>query len=208
MKQNAPVAVLLAIVSASIGLGAWAGTSQPEHPAQPLPTPFPEARYREMSARSPFAIATAPVAAAAATPDFAAQLYVTGVADIGGDDFVSIKTRQPQDGQPVEVFLEVGGTSDDGVKVERVKWSDEMGKTTVDVSKAGERATLAFDEDTIKTAAAPGPVAAQPRIRLPMQPVPARPVGLPIQNMPTRRVRLFPPQMPPEAAPAEAQDSN
>jgi hypothetical protein len=170
MKRNVPEAGVAVIASGLIVLGAWAGTPQSAHPAGPLPTPFPEARYQQLSARSPFALASAPVAAAAATPDFAAQLYVTGVADIGGDDFVSIKTRQPQDGKPAEVFLEVGGTTGDGMKVERVKWSDQMGKTTVDVSKAGEKATLAFDEDTVKTAppVQPGaPVARTMMVRLP-----------------------------------------
>lgn len=156
---------LLAFVSGLMGLEAWAGTSQP---AQPLPTPFPEARYQRMSARSPFAIATASSAPTAApTPGFAAQLYVDGVAHVGSTDFVAIKSRDP-DKQSV-IFLEVGESSRDGMKVERVKWSDEMGKSTVDVSKAGEKATLIFDEAQMKTiAVAP----AQPLLRLPGVTVP------------------------------------
>jgi hypothetical protein len=98
-----------------------------------------------MVARSPFSVATvAGVCARTATPDFAAQLYVDGVAHVGQTDFVAIKSRDPA--QASTIFLEVGKSAEDGMKVERVKWSDQIGKSTVDVSKGGEKATLIFDE--------------------------------------------------------------
>jgi hypothetical protein len=129
-----------------------------------------------MSARSPFAVSTATAAAAAATPGFAAQLYVDGVAHVGKTDFVAIKSRDPS--QQDVIFLEVGKSTDDGLKVEGVKWSDEMGKSTVDVSKGGEKATLEFDEQTVKTpTAAPIPT----QVRLPMLPG-GRPINFPPQN--------------------------
>jgi hypothetical protein len=151
--------------------------------ATPLPTPFPEARYQQMSTRSPFAVATASAPAAAApTPGFASQLFVDAVAHVGKSDFAAIKSRDPD--QPNVMFLEVGKTNRDGLKVERINWSNEMGKSTVDVSKAGERATLEFDEQTVKTAAAapPGPpgMPGPPGIRLP--PMPGRPPNFPMQN--------------------------
>jgi hypothetical protein len=124
---------------------------------QPLPTPFPETRYQQMTTRSPFAIATA-AAAPAATPGFASQLYIDGVAHIGQTDYVAIKSRDPD--KPTTMFLEVGGTSQDGMKIESVQWSPEMGRSTVDVVKSGERATLGFDEQTIKTPAGAAPVPA------------------------------------------------
>jgi hypothetical protein len=174
MKSILPGLVALGL------LGAWAA-SQPPAPATPLPTPFPEARYQQMTAKSPFAVASASAEATAApTPGFAAQLYVTGVARVGDKDFVAIKTRDPQEGKPAVQFLEVGGTTEEGIKVESVKWSDETGKSTVDVSKAGERATLAFDEDTIKAGAGNGPMPGQPGgIRLPVMPG-VRPIGFPV----------------------------
>jgi len=142
----------------------------------PLPAPFPEVRYRQMSERSPFAVATATAPASGApTPGFAAQLYVDGVARVGQTEFVAIKNRSPDEGKPAVEFLEVGESGTDGLKVDRIKWSDEMGKSTVDVSKDGERATLAFDEDAIaKSAAAAQPgmggAMMQNPVRMPMMP--------------------------------------
>ncbi len=191
MKRILSRAPVLALVSSLAAVVAWAEA--------PLPLPFPEARYQQMSARSPFAIATASAAATAApTPGFAAQLYVDGVAHVGTTDFVAIKSRDPD--QPTVVFLAVGGTSTDGLKVERVAWSNEMGKSTVDVSKGGEKATLEFDEQTIKSAAvatAPN----QPGIRMPMMPGQGRPPNFQGPNgMPFNR--FAPPQPGQPAGPA------
>ena len=139
MKLLKPRAGFFALASSLIGLGAWAATSQP------LPTPFPEGRYERMRAKSPFAVASASGAAtAAATPGFATQLYVDGVAHVGKTDFVAIKSRDP--GKPLSIFLEVGKSTEDGMKVESVKWSDQMGKSTVEVSRNGEKAVLEFDQ--------------------------------------------------------------
>jgi hypothetical protein len=133
---------LLVLGPGLLGLAARADS------LQPLPTPFPEARYRQMSAKSPFAVATAASAPAAApTPGFAAQLYVDGVAHLAQTDFVAIKSRDPENKSVI--FLEVGESTEDGMKVERVQWSAEMGRSTVDVTKAGEKATLLFDQQQI-----------------------------------------------------------
>jgi hypothetical protein len=126
---------------------AWVvalGAGVPGARAGVLPTPYPEGRYREMCARSPFAVSTAASAVAAATPGFAAQLFVDGVAHVGASDFVAIKSRDLEKG--AAVLVEVGQSTEDGVKIERVRWSNETGKSTVDVSKGSERATLIFDE--------------------------------------------------------------
>jgi hypothetical protein len=179
MKRFLAWAILPVGIAAAIA--AAPATAPAPAAAQPLPTPYPEARYSQMSAKSPFAVATA-VATAAPTPDFAAQLYVDGVVNINGTDFAAIKSRASD--QPLSLFLAVGKTSDDGLKVERVKWSDEIGKSTVDVSKNGERATLAFDQDTIKTAGSqPGmPQPGGPGIRLPSLPGQGRPMNFPMQG--------------------------
>jgi len=147
MKYRAPRAEILAAATGLMGLGAWAGT------AQPLPTPFPEMRYERMSSKSPFAVASATsLAKGAPTPGFASQLYVDGVAHVGQVDFVAIKSREPD---TPTIFLEVGQSAKDGMKVERVQWSDRMGKSTVEVSKGGEKATLLFDEQVLAKATAP-----------------------------------------------------
>ncbi|HEX4084131.1 MAG TPA: hypothetical protein VHY22_04410 [Chthoniobacteraceae bacterium] len=153
-------------VALASSLGAW-GATQPQPQPLPLPTPFPEARYRDMSARSPFAIATAPASSTAApTPGFAANLYVDGVVQVGKSDFVAIKSRDP-DKQNV-LFVEVGQKSQDGIKVDSIHWSDVMGKTTVDVSKGGEKATLSFDEAQLAKNAAAS--AGSTSVRMPARP--------------------------------------
>jgi len=165
MKRSAPWNELLVLGSGLMGLGAWASfaaAGSSAQPVQPLPTPYPKARYERMSAKSPFTVASAP-AAAAATPGFAAQLYVDGVAHVGNIDFVAIKSRDPD--QKSVIFLEVGKSTDDGIKIDAVQWSPETGKSTVDVSKGGEKATLNFDQSTITANTAQPMIFGQPNLR-------------------------------------------
>jgi hypothetical protein len=129
---------------------AIAAFADPPQSPQPMPTPFPQARYQQLIAKSPFAVPTVTAAAPAATPDFAMQLYVQGVAHMGAKDFVAIKSRDLN--KPVTLFVAVGDSTSDGMRVDGIRWSDVSGKSTVDVSKAGEKATLEFDEATLKSA--------------------------------------------------------
>ena len=141
MKITGPRVGIAALIAGMMGVSARGDS------AQPLPTPYPAARYGPMSARSPFAVASAPAASTAApTPGFAANLYIDGVAQVDQTNYVVIKSRDPD--KPA-IFLAVGESAPDGMKVERIRWSDDTGKSTVDVTKNGERATLAFDEAQI-----------------------------------------------------------
>ena len=196
--RNLPWAPVLAV---ACGLTCLAAMPQP---VSPLPTPFPENRYQQMSTRSPFAVATA-TAQAAPTPGFAAQLYVDGIAHAGGTDFVGIKSRDPD--QPNTIFLEVGKSTPDGMKIERVIWSDQLGKSTVEVTKAGEKATLNFDEATIKTASTSSAVVPGGPIHLPTLPG-GRPMNFPMQSgQPQFTNRFFqPPQQ--QAGPGVIGDNN
>jgi len=187
-------------LAALTGLICWgAAPAAPQPEAGALPTPYPETRYQLMSGRSPFAVATS-TATAAPTPGFAAQLYVDGVAHALGTDFVAIKSRD-QD-KPEVYFLEVGESSKDGMKVERVAWSDQMGKSTVDVSKGGERATLEFDEATVHSGGTgPGP-GLPGMVRLPTLPMgQGRPMNFPAQGngQPQFNNRFFQPPTGPTA---------
>ena len=119
----------------------------------------------------------------------AAQLYLNGLANIDGKDFVAIKSKDPE--KPAPLFLEVGGTSDSGMRVDAIHWNDDMSKTSVDISQGADKATIKFDEAQLKTATPqPGPagVPNPPGIRLPTLPgqQQPRPIGFP-QN------RLFQP---------------
>jgi len=180
MKRNASIAVVLAPLCGLAGLAAWAGP-------QALPTPFPEARYARMSKRSPFAVATAAATPAAAAPGFAAQLFVDGVAHYGDTDYVGIKSRDLD--KPVAIFVAVGTTTEDGLKVERVQWSDETGKSTVEVSKGGEKATLEFDESQQEKngAAMPMDMPARMRQQYLRQPIQLPPGFQPMHLMPGGR---------------------
>ncbi|MGA3170392.1 MAG: hypothetical protein ABSE62_05210 [Chthoniobacteraceae bacterium] len=157
MNRTVPQAGFLALSASIAGLLCLAAHADSAHP---LPTPFPAARYQRMSIRSPFAVATAAAPVGAPAPGFASQLYVDGVAVIGEKDYVAIKSR---DTDKPAIFLEVGESTQDGMKVESIRWSDQTGRSTVDVSKNGEKATLEFDETTIQKDATA--VAAPPMYR-------------------------------------------
>jgi len=148
MKRRLSPAAILTPTWALAGVAAFASLHAAPRQPQPLPTPFPAARYEQMTQKSPFAVATSTAPPAAATPDFASQLYVDGVAHFGQTDYVAIKSRDAS--KPVAMFVAVGASTVDGMHVDAIRWSDQLGKSTVDVSKAGEKATLQFDEATLK----------------------------------------------------------
>ncbi|MGA3169724.1 MAG: hypothetical protein ABSE62_01815 [Chthoniobacteraceae bacterium] len=173
--MSRPAVAFLALAFC-IGLAAYAA---PMQPASPLPTPFPETRYRQMSQKSPFAVATAVAAAPAPTPGFASQLYINGIARVGDVYYVAIKSRDGDPNKPT-MLLQIGQPSPDGMEVKSVNWSDVVGKSTVDVTKDGEDATLAFDEDQIEKGATPD--TDQQGIRYPGMPNGPRQIRFPIQN--------------------------
>ena len=150
-----------------------------------------------MSEKSPFAVASITAnPGPAPTPGFAAQLYVNGVARVGKTDYVAIKSRDtPDPGKPSVIFLEVGKSTPDGMRVERLNWSDQTGKSTVDVIKNGEKATLVFDAEVLKSApTVQSLVPGQPGVRLPALPGQPR-IGFPIQNGPFNRPGYQQPQL-------------
>src|SRR5438093_2702329 len=67
---------------------------QPARGAAEIPAPWPKARYEKMIAASPFAPAT-PVAKPAAA-GFAANLHVSGIAQIGDQNLVMIASNDQQ----------------------------------------------------------------------------------------------------------------
>jgi hypothetical protein len=176
---------IISCVSLLIG-SSLAGLSTSSATPQPLPSPFPETRYQQMTVKSPFAVATAAVAPAA-TPGFASDLYVDGVAHVGNTDYVAIKSRDPT--KPVAIFLEVGESTGDGIKVEHVTWSEDMGKSTVDVTKDGAKATLIFDEQTVKVAGRGAEIAANAAGGADQEPEAPRPIDGPYAHPPIRRIR-------------------
>jgi hypothetical protein len=131
-----------------------------------VPAPYTFARYQAMLDRSPFAVATA-VAAPAATPNFAKDLYIANAAHSKDGDFVTIASSADKN---FKKYLS-GNTPDDGYSITNVEWSDKVGATKVTIAKDGQTATLTFNEALLKqtsVAAAPQqPQVQQPQMQQP-----------------------------------------
>src|SRR6266566_6357073 len=137
-----------------------------------LPPRFNFDRYSRMVDHSPFAIATA-VAAPAATPDFAKDLYVANAARLPEGDMATIASSSDQN------FKKYLNTKEpvDGYGIASIEWSDRVGATKVTISKDGKFATLTFNQALLAQQAppnappAPGqmppsvPLAPQTRVR-------------------------------------------
>jgi hypothetical protein len=106
-----------------------------------LPAQFNFDRYSKMVDKSPFAIATA-VAAPAATPDFAKDLYIANAARSPDGDMVTLASTSDHNfkkylttKQPV-----------DGYSLANIEWSDKVGETKVTIGKDGNFATITFNQ--------------------------------------------------------------
>ncbi len=176
-------------------------------------------RYSAMLNRSPFAVATA-VAAPAATPNFARDLYVANAAHTADADYVTIISSGDKN---LKQYLSTKGPNEDGYTISNIQWSDKPGETKVTISKDGQFATLPFNQ-ALLTPNAPPPTAAPPGVGVPPAPgVPVQPnqsnipkpnIPLPGTPIPTPHVRgviqrnpaAQPPGATPYAPPASAED--
>jgi len=174
MKYSVTVATLLAVAGAIY--------SQAE---DVLPPQYSFDRYSKMMDQSPFAIATA-VAAPAATPDFAKDLYIANAARSQDGDLVTLASTADHN------FKKYLTTKEpvDGYSVASIEWSDKVGQTKVTISKDGNFATLTFNQ-ALLSQAAPGGAMARP-LPAPAPPVP-NPAGVPNAHAPK-----LPPNVPPE----------
>ena len=140
--------------------------------ADDVPKSFEFGRYQAMLDRSPFAIATA-VAAPAATPNFAKDLYVANAARSKDGDMVTIASSADKN---IKLYLTTNEPKD-GYSITNIEWSDRVGATKVTISKDGQTATLTFNEALLRQ-----PIAAAPNLQ-PQQPqVQAQPVVPPPTN--------------------------
>jgi hypothetical protein len=138
-----------------------------------------------MMDQSPFAIATA-VAAPAATPDFAKDLYIANAARSQDGDLVTIASTADHN------FKKYLTTKEpvDGYSVASIEWSDKVGQTKVTISKDGNFATLTFNQ-ALLSQASPGGAMARPL------PAPAMPNSIP-GGVPNAHAPKLPPNVPPE----------
>ena len=153
--------------------------------ADVLPPQYNFDRYSKMMEQSPFAIASA-VAAPAATPDFAKDLYIANAARSQDGDLVTLASTTDHN------FKKYLSTKEpvDGYSIASIEWSDKVGQTKVTISKDGNFATLTFNQ-ALLSQALPGGVPARPL------PAPAMPVPNPAA-VPNTHAPKLPPNVPPE----------
>src|SRR6476661_291872 len=154
MKYSLTLAMIIAMAGASY--------SQAE---EVLPPQYNFDRYSKMMDQSPFAIASA-VAAPAATPDFAKDLYIANAAKSQDGDLVTLASSADHN------FKKYLTTKEpvDGYSITGIEWSDKVGQTKVTISKDGNFATLTFNQAVLSQAAAGG--GAGGRLVAPSGPVP------------------------------------
>ncbi len=159
-----------------------------------LPPRFNYDRYSKMVDQSPFAIATA-VAAPAATPDFAKDLYVANAARSPEGDMVTLASSSDHN---FKKYLTTRGPVD-GYSIANIEWSERVGATKVTISKDGNFATITFNQALLQQAAPNAALAARtltppaPNIPAPNAVSPKLPANLPpeMQQLvpPAREVR-------------------
>ncbi|MBV9010091.1 MAG: hypothetical protein JO354_13145 [Verrucomicrobia bacterium] len=100
------------------------------------------AAYKAMLDRSPFAVATAQTAQAAA-PDFARDWYVANAARLETGDLVTIASTTDKN---FKEYLTTKEPNEHGIAISEIKWSDRLGETKVTITKDGKYATLGFNQ--------------------------------------------------------------
>jgi len=154
--------------------------------ADVLPQQYNFDRYSKMVDQSPFAVASA-VAAPAATPDFAKDLYIANAARSQDGDMVTIASTSDHNFKKYLTTKEPA----DGYSIANIEWSDKVGGTKVTISKDGNFATLTFNQ-ALLSQSSPGGGAAARALVAPAAPVP-NPAGVPNARSPK-----LPANVPPE----------
>ena len=132
-----------------------------------LPPRFNFDRYSKMVDHSPFAVATE-VAAPAATPDFAKDLYIANAARSPDGDMVTLASTADHNFKKYLTTREPV----DGYTIASIEWSDKVGATKVTISKDGNFATLTFNQALLSQSGANAGFASKP---FAPAPVPAMP---------------------------------
>src|SRR2546427_6182834 len=139
-----------------------------------LPPQFNFDRYSKMVDHSPFAIATA-MAAPAATPDFAKDLYIANAARSPDGDMVTLASTSDHNFKKYLTTREPV----DGYSIANIEWSDKVGATKVTISKDGTFATITCNQ-ALLSQSAPNPGLAARGLMPPTAQLPApNPAGFP-----------------------------
>jgi hypothetical protein len=156
-----------------------------------LPPQFNFDRYSKMVDHSPFAVATE-VAAPAATPDFAKDLYIANAARSPEGDMVTVASTSDHNFKKYLTTREPV----DGYSIANIEWSDKVGATKVTISKDANFATLTFNQ-ALLSQSAPNAGAASRSFAPPMPAAPAAPNPAGVPNPVSQKL--------PAALPAEVQ---
>ncbi|PYJ26919.1 MAG: hypothetical protein DME89_10965 [Verrucomicrobia bacterium] len=149
-----------------------------------LPPHFNFERYTKMVDHSPFAVATS-VAAPAATPDFAKDLYIANAARSPDGDMVTLASTSDHNFKKYLTTREPV----DGYGIANIEWSDKVGATKVTISKDGNFATITFNQALLSQGAQNAGVPARAF-------APALPAPNPVN--PNSALSKLPPGAPPE----------
>src|SRR4029077_15623265 len=133
----------LTVISVATLLGAICARAE-----DVLPPRFAYDRYSKMVDNSPFAIATA-VAAPAATPDFAKELYVANAARSSDGDLVTLASTSDHS---FKKYLTTKAPVD-GYSIANIEWSERVGATKGKISKDGNFATITFNQALLQQSA-------------------------------------------------------
>jgi hypothetical protein len=152
-----------------------------------LPAQFKFDRYSKMVDHSPFAVATE-VAAPAATPDFAKDLYIANAARSPEGDMVTLASTSDHNFKKYLTTREPV----DGYTIANIEWSDKVGATKVTISKDGNFATLTFNQAFLSQSAPNAGLASK---AFAPPPVPAMPNPI---NVPNPAVQNLAPGLPAE----------
>jgi len=145
-----------------------------------LPPHFNFERYTKMVDHSPFAVATS-VAAPAATPDFAKDLYIANAARSPDGDMVTLASTSDHNFKKYLTTREPV----DGYGIANIEWSDKVGATKVTISKDGNFATITFNQALLsqgaQNAGGPARAFAPPALQAPnpVNPISKLPPGAP-----------------------------
>jgi len=177
----------LTLISVATLLGAICAQAE-----DVLPPRFAYDRYSKMVDNSPFAIATA-VAAPAATPDFAKDLYVANAARSPDGDLVTLASTSDHN---FKKYITTKAPVD-GYSIANIEWSERVGATKVTISKDGNFATITFNQALLQQSAPNTALAARtlapPVPNLPSPPSPRLPANVPAEMQkvvpPTREPR-------------------
>src|SRR5437868_617041 len=137
MKYSVPLTLILAV------LGVIYRQAE-----EVLPPQFNFDSYSKMVDQSPFAVAQA-MAAPAATPDFAKDLYIANAARSPDGDMVTLASTSDHN------FKKYLTTKEpvDGYSIANIEWSDKVGATKVTISKDGNFATITFNQALLSQSA-------------------------------------------------------